>query len=70
MNFTYCTGYRCGMKSKCLRNIRHLALMDKKVDTRGKSYIESTICVRHRHRNLLPVEVYGSDDEKAKHRDS
>jgi len=66
MAFTYCNGYRCGKKGDCLRNKRHLELLVKKSDTRKLSYVESTLCVRHRHNNFVPIEVYGKEVSNGK----
>jgi hypothetical protein len=62
MSFTYCSGYRCGKKDECLRNQRHKKLKEQKVNTKGMKYIVSTLCVRHRHNNFVPGEIYGEDD--------
>jgi hypothetical protein len=57
-SFVYCAGYRCGIKHECLRNRKHIDLIDQGIDTSGLHYIASTVCVKHRHKNYLPVEVY------------
>lgn len=59
MVFTYCNGYRCGIKAGCLRNKKHLELLEKKVNTKGLPYVDSILCVKHKHNNFIPVDVYG-----------
>lgn len=59
VNFTYCNAYRCAKGKECLRNQKHLELLEKKLRTKGLPYIESTLCVRHKHNNFVPIDVYG-----------
>ena len=61
MTFTYCNGYRCSKKDDCLRNKKHLELLESKTNTKGLDYVESTLCVRHRHNNFIPIDVYGKE---------
>jgi len=56
--FTYCAGYMCSEKQGCLRWHKHKELMDNKIDTRKKEYIDSVLCVKYNHTNFIPESVY------------
>jgi hypothetical protein len=64
MIFACCSGYRCGKKEECQRFQEHKRFMKTKKSTKGKSYVNSNLCVRHRHNNFVPNEVYGEKNEK------
>jgi hypothetical protein len=61
VDFAFCCGYRCGKKEDCARYHMHKKLLEsvvKKKRTKDKKYVESTVCVRHRHNNFIPADVY------------
>jgi len=60
--FAYCSGHMCGIKDECLRNHKHRKLLEKKIDTRGLRYVESTLCVKHKHNNFIPADTYAEKE--------